>query len=318
MKTDEDVARRLRDASRLVELPADPLEGLLGRRARRRRRQRVGSAAIALVLVAGIVWSALGLIRGAGSDHRSGLGGSGREVAPGQYFYLRQITIAGPGADGSRMNQETWWATDDSGQLRFVTNRPDKYVPYPPEGVYGKGEFPLPWHERLASLSTDPKVLEAQLRERSGEDGGRPAPEFAPDGTGRSTTGRMLRAIRRLLELPQALPDLRAALFEVAAGLPGVVRHDALQDPVGREAVALELANDGAGGHWVLFFDPVHHQLMAVSEARADLETVYPFMFLDSGIVDARGQQPSDRQLLFPRLGRTPEPAPAAPASAKS
>jgi hypothetical protein len=314
MKTDEDVTRRLREASHLVELPADPFARLVGRRTRKRRRERVASAAIGLVLVAGIVGSALFLMQGVGSSGRTGLGGGSGplQLAPGQYFYLRQITIAGPGGDGSRLEQETWWASDGSGQLKFETNRPDKYVPYPPEGEYAKGKFPLPWLDQKkidpSSLSTDPSVLEKQLRRRSS----------ATDGTGPTRSGEILRAIRNLSALPEALPDLRAALFEVAARLPGVERHDAVQDPLGRDAVALELANDGAGGHWVLFFDPGHHQLMAVSEARADLETVYPFMYFESAIVDARGQQPSDQELLFPRLGQTPEPAPAAPASAKS
>jgi hypothetical protein len=314
MKTDEEVTRRLREASRLVELPADPFEGLVGRRVRSRRRQQIASAAIALVLVAGIVGSALALVRGVGSqDHTRLGGGSGPlELAPDQYFYLRQIVIAGPGGDGSRTDQETWWSKDGSGELRFQTNRPDKYVPYPAEGVYAKGKFPLPWldQEKIdpASLSTDPAVLEEQLRMRSG----------AKHETGPRGTGEILRTIRNLSALPETLPDLRAALFEVAAGLPGVTEQKGVQDPVGRDAVALELANDGVGAHWVLFFDPQHHQLMAVSEARADLETVYPFTFFESAVVDARGAEPSTDQLLFPRLGGIPEPAPPAPASEKS
>jgi hypothetical protein len=303
MKTDEDVTRRLREASLLVELPPDPLGDLVGRRARRRRRQRLASAAIGLMLVAGIVGGALASMRIGPSGHSRLGGGSGPlELAPGQYFYLKQIVIAGPGGDGSRTIQETWWAPDGSGQLRFDTNRPDKYVPYPPEGLYGKGEFPLPYQERLSSLSTDPNVLKEQLRSRSA-------------GT---NTGETTHTIRRLLGLPQALPELRAALFEVAAGLPGFVRHDGVRDPLGRKAVSLELADDGAGAHWVMYFDPYHHQLMSVSEARSDLNAVHPFWFLESAIVDARGAQPTTAQLLFPAMSQTPTPPPPAPASSKS
>jgi hypothetical protein len=322
MKTDEELKERLRRAGGLVRPLEDPLESLRRHRAAKRRRERLLSAAIGMLMVAGILGGGLAVLHGLHDDgagpERSGPGASGLVINPGQYFYLKQIEIAGPGGDGSRTEQETWWAPDGSGQLRFGTNRPEKYVPYPPEGVYGKGEFPLPWQSDLSSLSTDPSVLGQQLRERSGADGGSPAPEFASegefasDGAGPPTTGRMLAAIRHLLDLPQALPDLREALFQVAADLPGVERKDDVEDPLGRNAVALELTHDGVGGHWVLFFDPENHQLMAESEARSDLGTVYPFMLFESGIVDARGAEPSDDQLLFPRLGRTPDPAPPA------
>src|SRR5438094_6087631 len=115
MKTDDELRERLRRASDWIRPLEDPLEGLIGRRALRRRRQRLASATIGLVLVAGIVWSAVALI-GGGPNHRTGLGrgSGGPELAPGQYFYLRQVVIAGPGGDGTRTIQETWWAPDGS------------------------------------------------------------------------------------------------------------------------------------------------------------------------------------------------------------
>jgi hypothetical protein len=232
-------------------------------------------------------------------------------LRPGQYFYLKGI-ILGTG-DGSRIDQETWWATDGSGELRFDTNRPDKYIPYPPEGVYKKGKFPLPYQDYLSSLSTDPIILEVQLRERAERDG-----------------ETVWRAILNLLDFersPHALPELRAALFEVASGLEGVTRRDHIEDPVGRDAISLELTEmaqgvDDSGNpaespmHWAVFFDPGTHQLMAAAVSVGDARPT-PFEILQSGIVDSRGAEPADEQLLFPRplrqLQPPPQPSPSLP-----
>jgi hypothetical protein len=301
MKTDDDVREGLRRASRLIRPLEEPLERFDGRRAARRHRDRVVSAAVALVVTTAVLGGAVAVLVGRhGDDGRPGASAENArlEVQPGQFSYLKQTTASA--GDGSVIQQETWWAPDGSGELRFDTNRPDKYVPYPPEGVYAKGEFPLPWQDDLSSLSTDPRVLEEQLRERSGAEGGSPAPEFAPDGGGPSTTGRMWRAIRRLLELPQALPDLREALFEVASGLPGVSRESGVVDPAGREAVRLDLSDDGEGHHWVFFFDPETHQLMAESLGWAGRGDVHLLTLLDAGIVESVGVRPAVEQLLFP------------------
>jgi hypothetical protein len=276
VKTDEELIEGLRRASLMVRPLEEPLEGLHRRKTAKRNRQRFLATTLALLMVAGVVAVAMAVVAGLrGGDQRLASGGlelspqvaRSLEVMPGQYFYLREIVVSGSGGDGSLTDQQIWWAPNGSGELRFRTNRPDKYVPYPHEGVYGEGQFPLPYQNDLSQLSTDPRILLEQLRERSGEEGGSPAPEFASGGEGQSDTGRMWRAIRGLLEYPNALPKLRAALFEVAAGLPEATRDDGVEDPFGRDAIALELRNDGEGGHWMLFFDPSTHQLMSESEA---------------------------------------------------
>jgi hypothetical protein len=195
--------------------------------------------------------------------------------------------------------EETWWAPDGSGELRFRTDRPDKYVPHPPVGVYGKGGFPLLSQQDLSELSTDPAILAEQVRERADRDG-----------------VSMWRVVLRLLDAevsPQALPELRAALFEVAARFDGVVRDDGVQDPVGRDAMALAFVDKGECDHgqcphWVLFFSPGTHQLMAESVGFS--EEPVPFRVIESAIVDSNGAEPADEQLLFPRASRQLRPAP--------
>jgi hypothetical protein len=316
MKTDEELIERLRRASRAVRAQEDPLERLYRRRAIRRHRERLSAAGIAIVLLAVAVGGSLFALGGVWGGHGPVGMSSGWTpdrplgLRPGQYFYLKGTTLET--GDGSRIVQETWWAPNGSGELRFDTNRPDKYVPYPPEGIYGEGEFTPPNQDDLSSLSTDPKILEVQLRERADRSG--------------DTLWRTILILLDFERSPTALPELRAALFEVAAGLGGVTRRDHIEDPVGRDAVSLALMEmvqrvDDSGNpavsamRWALFFDPGTHQLMA--EAVGFDGPPNPFLVLESAIVSSSGAEPSTDQFLFPRplrrLQPPPQPSPRLP-----
>jgi hypothetical protein len=299
-----DLADRLRRTADRLPVPTDPFERLLRRRDRK-RRDRVAAAVVAALVAVAALGGGLALLRGIGTDGRS-RPASGERFAgslalePGQYFFLKGTSYEG--GDGSLIEQETWWAPDGSGELRFDTDRPDKYVPWPPEGVYEEGAFPLGVDgifENVESLSTDPVALEEQLRERG--EGGDPS--------------QLWGAVVDLLYFersPNVLPELRTALFEVAAGLDGVTRVEGVEDPVGRDAISLAFIEltDSERYDWALFFDPVTHQLMArkVSwdgswDGFGDSLTI-----LESAIVESRGAEPSDDQLLFPPPEREPEP----------
>jgi hypothetical protein len=316
VKTDDELIERLRRASLMVRPLEAPLEGVHIRSKAKRNRQRVMAMTVALIVAAGIVAVAMAAVVGLrGHGRGPASGGSSLdpavarslELRPGRYFFLREIVVSG--GDGSLTDQRTWWATDGSGEVRFHTNQPEKYVPFPPVGVYGEGRFPLPYRNDLSKLSTDPRILVEQLRERSGEEGGKPATEFAEDGLDLSPTGRTWRAIRRLFEYPNASPLLRAALFDVAAGLRGVTREDGVRDPFGRAAIALELRNDGEGSHWLLYFDPTTHQPMSESEAWGN-HAPEPIVVFESAIVGSRGAAPQGHELLFPVPDHEPTPPP--------
>jgi hypothetical protein len=290
-----DLTTRLRRTAEDVPVPTDPFDRLLRRRDRKRRRDRIAAAAVAGLVALAALGGTLALLRGIGTDGRSspasgdGVGGS-LTLQPGQYFYLKGTALEG--GDGSLIEQETWWATDGSGELRFETDRPDKYIPWPPEGIYQEGAFPV---EDLSSLSADPVVLEEQLRERA-------------DGDSPPALWEAIVDLLYFERFPNVVPEVRAALFEVAAGLEGVTRDDGAEDPVGRDAISLGLT-DHEGYDWELFFDPDTHQLMArkVSwdgswDGIGDSLTIF-----DSAIVESPGAEPSDDQRLFPPPEREPE-----------
>ncbi|MFD8382098.1 CU044_5270 family protein [Streptomyces sp. NPDC059679] len=94
--------------------------------------------------------------------------------------------------------------------------------------AYAVGDRTLGWNQ-LDKLPTDPKALAALL----------PSPNSA-DGKAKSTFDN---ATALLGESP-ARPDLRAALYRVLAGLPGVEVAGPAKDATGRTGTALEWTTD--------------------------------------------------------------------------
>jgi hypothetical protein len=263
---------------------------MIERRDRKRRNQRLASFIVAVVVGAGSLGAGGIFLSGLGQD-REDVVGSGwqpsRRLAlrPGEYFYLR-IESSDLG-DGQIRDEETWWGANGSGEVRNGGTRQDKY-PYPPAGLYEDGDFPI-WLELVPSLSTDPALLAAQLREDPWEWGGGPEPERLWDLTG-----------FLLLETPYATPELRAALFEVASDLDGVTLTADVLDPADRPAVSLEFSNEAEGATWALYFDPGTHQPIAWTFRST--RGGYVWQVLESGIVDRVGGRPEGEQWLVPKL----------------
>jgi len=101
-----------------------------------------------------------------------------------------------------------------------------------------------------------------------------------------------------LLDYPNVTPDLRAALFEVAAGLEGVRRTDHVEDPGGRSATVLSFTSEQDPITWSTYFDPTTRQLMAWTSVYGDNPPAW--IALDSAVVDAPGVQPTADEWLFP------------------
>lgn len=103
----------------------------------------------------------------------------------------------------------------------------------------------------LDGLPTDPAPLLAALQSGKAGDG---PPEDAP---------ALFELIGTLLAQGNATPALRQGLFEVAAGLDGVVADGPVTDPWGRPGQGISLS--GGGSTTQLIVDPSTSQLLATS-----------------------------------------------------
>jgi hypothetical protein len=304
------LTERLVRAGHLVDPPQPSLERLLRRRDRRDRNRRIASTFLALAIAAGGTGGALYALSGiAPGPARVEPGNPPGTVAigplgPGEYFYEHYVVVIGeePGIEGGRVVVETWWATDGSGRMERETSTPSYGVR--PSGTWGPGEFP--GLEDLSSLSTDPDRLAVELGVRSAPGGASPQPDVSPEPGQTTESGGLWRAVTALLEMPNAEPALRAALFEVAADIPGVEVIGNTRDPVGRVAVMLRISSEGAEKQ--LFFDPQTHQLLANVEDYDRSPTWYRIV-TEAGAVGSTEDRPTPDEVFFPPpAGPIPDP----------
>ena len=290
---------RLRRAGEVVSPPEPALDRLARRRERRHRNRRVASAMVALSVAAGGIGAAV-MAMGALADRetvQTPAAAPGAKppppLGPGEYFYEKTIRLLphAYGLAGGRVTEETWWGRDGSGRRVADSTTPDYGLG--PTGTWGRGEMRV---EDLSGLSTDPDVLAQQLRQRSAPGGASPQPPGTPGPGVGEDSASLWRAIGHLLEMPNAEPALRAALFEVAAGIPEVdVRRD-VEDPVGRRAIALDVAM--GNGAFTTFFDPDALQFLASVE---DYGGGAFYRIVESaGIVGSTENKPQGSQLLVP------------------
>jgi hypothetical protein len=157
---------------------------------------------------------------------------------------------------------ERWTASDGSGETRISYQSVDfasvedrqswraagspelPAIGTPIEEDYTKGGLPF---YAVEELPTQPDTLERALAE-----GQAIAP--APGNANRLST------IGTLLAQGNASPALRQALFEVAAGIPGVVVDQQATDPIGRAAISVSVTD--TSGETRLFFDPIDASLL--------------------------------------------------------
>jgi hypothetical protein len=204
-------------------------------------------------------------------------------AAPGTYAYFRERSTAAVTADptASVASGTEWWvARDGSGRVRD-TFQIDNDFEYPTDepglprwreagprrwvrdARFGPGRFDAV-HRRIAPgvlsprvdrLPTDPAALEAELTSRL-----RAAARDADPETGfRGPVQQyqLLIAIEQTLAHPLASPELRSALYRVAATLDDVKVAEDQEDPAGRPATVLVHTRDTHPGteRTELFFD---------------------------------------------------------------
>jgi len=300
----DDLKERLERSAHLAPLPSgDPLEGVRRRRARRDGLRRAGTAVVALGLAGASFAGIASLVQGSG-----GPGGGGRDnpltappavdashlvVGPGQYHYELVVVILTDGQVGVEV--ETWWGPDDSGRRRVIRSVPGWGSG--PRGVFGPGEFPY-LEGDLSGLSTDPAELEVQLRERSAPGGASPQPDTTPDPGGDPMGGELWRAFDRLIELPNATPELRAALVRVMAGLEGSTVTAGEEDPVGRPAV--RVSAEAFGLRLDAYVDPGTYQLLAFVRTDVPGTDADMRIWVAQGVVGSTDEVPTGDALLVP------------------
>jgi hypothetical protein len=189
---------------------------------------------------------------------------------PGEYTYVKQRR----GLIGGPSETVEWWiAVDGSGRMRRSGPHSIGVITY--EGGRGERRVIVRGHDRIArdasfgpgrfaeyyekvnpgvldgridELATDPKALEAVLSRKL-----RGARDFNPDPATQSL--QMLQMIEEILANPLASPELRSAVYEIAAGLDGVEISEHAADPVGRTATAIALCSAAIPARYEVFFD---------------------------------------------------------------
>jgi hypothetical protein len=294
---------RLRRAADLVSPPEPSLTRLARRRERRNRNRRIVAAAVALIVTVGGLGGAVGGLAGLAGEEALPGGDTSHAppgaqppppLAAGEFFYERTVTLLPEayGLAGGRVAEETWWATDGSGRRTGRSTTTDYSLG--PRGVWGPGEMEV---EDLSKLSFDPEVLWNQLTDRSAPGGASPQPAGTPGFGVSGDPARLWRAINALLEMPNAEPALRAALFEVAATIPEADLQQAVQDPGGRKAVSISMSV--GDGRFTLFFDPQSLQLLASAEEYGE-DAIFYRIVEAAGVVGSTEETPEGDQLLVP------------------
>jgi hypothetical protein len=200
--------------------------------------------------------------------------------------------------------REIWIAPDGSGRLFVNTGEPRFLGPQDKAEweAAGSPELDRPGtsdesfgpdglsYTDFSEYSTDPDELYDQIRSKA-------------EGHGPSTDAEMLVLVGDLLRETMAPPELRAALFRVAARIPGVELVGEVTDPAGRRGTAVARTSDDAGflERNELVFDPETSELLAerqvllerVDWIDAEPGTVIGYaVYVKSGIVDSTSERP--------------------------
>jgi hypothetical protein len=161
-----------------------------------------------------------------------------------------------------------------------------------PTGTSASALGPDPLYSIIPNLPTNPVALGERITSRSIESGPPgPAEDFVQVGD--------------LLRETDASPALRAALFDYAATIPGVVALGTVKDHSGRSGVGLSYVNDGLRTD--LIFDPTTSVLLGEDETiEAGSSLSYPVgtifdwtVYLGSSVADS-----------MPSIASLPEPPP--------
>jgi hypothetical protein len=301
---DRDVVERLRRIGAGAQAPEPAYERMLTRKDRKRRNSRFASGIMAfVVLAAGMATAAVaftghGVKAHHGGSYASSGGNSNLVAGPGQYYYWKTERIM----NAPNVVEEMWWGEDGSG--RYVADQTNPDYGTPSDQSWQPSGFPgvFPFETDLSGLSTDPSVLRSQLLDRSAPTGASPQPQVTMAPSTSLDSSELWNAGTQILQMGNATPALRAALFDVLSGLPEATTGRGT-DPVGRDAITVTMdTGDGSSSDTkALFFDPSTHLLLAMVFGQRPTLIV-----LDGGIVDSTQATPTEQGSFFQSVSNAP------------
>jgi RNA polymerase sigma-70 factor (ECF subfamily) len=298
---------------------------------RRPRRERPGSirrrwlipasglaAATAVALVAGLgtregaVSAATAALRHAAEVARAQP--ATPQPGPGEYLYTRSVdaylstSVYRRGLAVSVLvphRREIWMGEDGgllrqtSGEPRFLSER-DREAWITAGRPQIEGPAGEPWTTELPpappfDLPADPDALYQRLE--------RVAAEREATGNGSGIPEYIFTQVGDALRETSVTPGQRAALYEVAARIPGVELVGEVNDPAGRRGVAFAMEDTENRIEHTLIIDPDTAQLLAEEQVALDgHRNGYPeatvvghATYLTSAVVDSRRERPGGR-----------------------
>lgn len=267
--------RRLRPAS--LELRRAHLEREIGRRPLSRRPVRAwlvpaaGLAAAAVAVAAVLVGTgprgseealAALALRDAAAVARSQP--APPELRPGQFLYSRSesayLTVFPEGDSFAALVPRVveTWSGPDGGRMEQTGGRPIFLSATHRERWIAAGRPRL----REPSLAGPAEALE-RLALPADPDAAYERIERQARGHGDGLHEEMFTLVGDALRSTSATPAQRAALYEVAARIPGVELVGSVTDPAGRRGLAVAMASPADGLRHLLVFDPDSAALLA-------------------------------------------------------
>jgi hypothetical protein len=225
-------------------------------------------------------------------------------LGAGQYVYTRSrdvsaaVTVVGGSTFAALEphSREIWLNAAGNGRLHTVTGQPT-FITERDRAAWiaaGRPQISTPGaHDDVlhgmprVEIPTDPDRAYAQLKRKT-----------AAFGAAQYT--EMFTLVGDNLRETTATPEQRAALYAVAARIPGVESLGPAVDPAGRRGVAV--AMDDAARHirQTLIFDPATSRLLAEQEIALSGSQEFPAgtriesaVYLETAIVDSAGERPA-------------------------
>jgi hypothetical protein len=285
----------------------------LERTARRRRRRLVratvgaaAAAALALAILVGTRGHETATASAATLLKRTAEIASAQPplaLGPGQYVYTRsQDVSAVVTADGGRTfaaleahTREIWLNADGDGRLHTVTGQP----------TFITAEDRAAWiaagRPQISTPGAHDDVLHGMPRADIPADPGRAYTELKTEaaGFGAAQYTEMFTLVGDNLRETTASPAQRAALYAVAAKIPGVTLEGPTVDPAGRKGVAVAMDDSVRHLRQTLVFDPATSRLLAEQEIALPGASEFPAgtriesaVYLQTAVVDSPNERP--------------------------